>query len=329
MEKLQRQHFRGLLPILALAVIAYVLHHYTGILGSVVWGLILGLIVGNTYSTPHSFKMGVKYSEKTVLAYAIILMGIPTGASFRSEIPWSAGLIVLIVMAITILSGLLLYRVFKLSKDNGLLIGIGNAICGASAIAAISGIIKSDAKETGTSIAVINVLGILGLIILPPTLIALDTDTLSSALYTGGTMQALGQAVAAGEAVSQETGLWATTIKLFRVSMLLPIAILVALSTGRKHSKDVSLKLIPTFLWLFIGTAVIGFVEVLPDEISDAIRLIEKALLTIAMVGIGWQIKFANLKSEGPRSMLMGTLIFIIQIISMAVLIHLFQPSFG
>ncbi|KAB2805461.1 YeiH family protein [Phaeocystidibacter luteus] len=329
MEKPQIKHVRGVAFITLLSVIALTLGNYVGGLSPVVWGLILGMIGGNLAVHPdlENLKPGIKFGEKTILAYAIILMGIPTGKSLNSSAPWDSALIVLLVMVVTIFSALLLYRLFKLNREDGLLIGIGNAVCGASAIAAISGITKADAKSTGMGIAVINILGIIGLFAVPPIVLALDMDTIPGALMTGGTLQALGQAVAAGEAVNPETGLWATTIKLFRVSMLLPIAIVVALSVGRKNGNKPSLKLIPTFLWLFVLTAVVGYIEVLPTNITSVLHDIEKYLLTIAMVAIGWQIQFGKLKNEGPRRLLFGTLIFIIQLVVMYGLISVIQPT--
>ncbi|NVK28745.1 MAG: putative sulfate exporter family transporter [Flavobacteriia bacterium] len=329
MEKPKIKHLRGISIITLMGVVAFNLDIYIGVFSQVIWGLILGMLGGNfSYRTENeSFKPGIKFGEKTILAYAIILMGIPTGKSLGSSAPWDSALIVLAVMVLTIIAALLLYRLFKLNREDGLLIGIGNAVCGASAIAAISGITKADAKSTGMGIAVINLLGIIGLFAVPPIVLALDMDILPGALMTGGTLQALGQAVAAGEAVNPETGLWATTIKLFRVSMLLPIAIVVALSVGRKNGNKPSLKLIPTFLWLFVATAVLGYVEILPENITELIHALEKQLLTIAMVAIGWQIQFAKLKNEGPRRLLFGTLIFIIQLVVMYGLISVIQPT--
>ncbi len=329
MEKLKRQHFQGIIGVIALSAVAIALQHFIGVLGQIVWALVIGFVVGNTSKTPASLKPGIKYSEKTILAYAIILMGLPTGASFRSGVPWSAAMIVLTVIIITIFAGLTLHKVFKIDREAGILIGIGNAVCGASAIAAVSSIIKADPKNTGTSIAVINLLGIIGLAVLPPILLASETPILEASLYTGGTMQALGQAVAAGKAIGPETGMWATTIKLFRVSMLLPIALIVAFSLNKTADEPVKLSLIPNFLWLFIVVTVIGYFDLIPESVAGNIKVVEKTLLTLAMLAIGWQIRISSLKTEGPRSMLFGTVIFMIQLATMFILIKTFSPSFG
>lgn len=325
MEKPRTQHLRGVALMIGIAAIAFLITEVTGILNAVIWGLIVGILGGNLLTIPETFQKGIKFSEKTILAYAIVIMGFPTGWSMHSNAPIGIAAVILIVMAFTILSALLLRNLFGLSKEDGLLMGVGNAVCGASAIAAISGIIKADAKSTGMSIAVINLLGIVGLFVIPPLLISAQTEVMPSALLTGGTMQALGQAVAAGEAVSPDVGGWATTIKLFRVSMLLPIAFIVALSIGRKSGSGPSLKLIPSFLWLFILTAVAGYVYHPLVEVNEILKPIEHGLLAIAMTAIGWQVQFAKLKTDGPKALLFGTLIFMIEVGAMLALIH-FNP---
>lgn len=323
METPTYKHLRGTALAILLAAIAYSLSYATSTLGPVIWGLILGILGGNTLRLSPSFDAGIKFSEKTILAYAIIFMGVATGASLNSGAPVRIALLVIVVMAATIALALLLGRLFGFSKIDGLLIGVGNAVCGASAIAAISGIVNANAKSTGMSIATINILGIAGLFVLPPLLIGSSENVIPNALYTGGTLQALGQAVAAGEAVSPETGLWATTIKLFRVSMLLPIALVIAFTMGRSEGSKPGLKLIPSFLWLFVITAIIGYFEVLPDAVQSGIKVVEKILLTIAMAAIGWQVQFRKLKSEGPKILLFGTLIFILELVLMYTLIQL------
>ncbi|KAB2818166.1 YeiH family protein [Phaeocystidibacter marisrubri] len=328
MEKLQSQHFQGLLVMVLITGLSYGLSETTGILGSVVWGLLLGILGGNLIQTPSAWKPGIVFSEKTVLAYAIILMGIQTGIAFQSSTPWETGLIVIAVMTIAIISGLLLYKRFNLSKDDGILLGVGNAVCGASAIAAISGIIKADAKSTGTGIAIVNLLGVLGLIIIPSVLANMDLNVIEKALYTGGTLQAVGQAVAAGNTLGSDVGIWATTIKMFRVGMLLPVALIFAFTQSRSNGTNKpSLKLIPTFLWLFILTSAIGAFLPLPDSFTDLVHTIEKIILTIAMVAIGWQIKLSKLWTEGPVRLLLGVIIFVIQLAVMTGLIILVQPQ--
>lgn len=328
MEKLKPQHFRGVLIMILVAALSYALTEITGVFGSVVWGLVLGIVGGNAFSTPASWTSGIKFSEKTILAFAIILMGIQTGIAFRSSTPWDAALIVVLVMTATISSGLLLYKRFKLTKDDGILLGVGNAVCGASAIAAISGITDADAKSTGTGIAIVNLLGVVGLIAIPSVLAGLDLPTMQSALYTGGTLQAVGQAVAAGNALGSEVGVWATTIKMFRVGMLLPVALIFALTASKKSGevKKPGLKLIPIFLWLFIFTSLIGAFVPLEEAWVDGIHTVEKIVLTIAMAAIGWHIKLSKLWTEGPMRLLFGTILFVIQLAVMTGLIILVNP---
>jgi uncharacterized membrane protein YadS len=52
------------------------------------------------------------------------------------------------------------------------------------------------------------------------------------------------------------------------------------------------------------------------------VKTADKALLTIAMAGIGLQIRLRDLLKQGPKALLLGSLIFVVQISLMLAFIY-------
>jgi uncharacterized membrane protein YadS len=105
-------------------------------IGSAVIAIILGVIVSNSIKLPHSFNKGIGFSEKTLLAVAI--MGITLDFSILIDLGVETLLLILSGIVITIFCALFIAKFFNIDKNLALLLGIGNGICGASAIGAFT-----------------------------------------------------------------------------------------------------------------------------------------------------------------------------------------------
>ncbi|HIO91071.1 MAG TPA: putative sulfate exporter family transporter, partial [Campylobacterales bacterium] len=141
-----KTYIKGLLSSIAVAILASIITHFISFSTSTV-AIIVGMIVGNIfYNTFHAdesgFKSGVKFAEKDLLMFAIALMGINLNFTMLANLGVKTILIIVLGMAFTIGMGLLLGKLFKLNPKLSLMIGIGNGVCGSSAIAATSGIAK-------------------------------------------------------------------------------------------------------------------------------------------------------------------------------------------
>ncbi len=131
--------------------------------GSVVIAIILGMLIGNTLKPGNLYKPGINFSEKHILAIAIAFMGVNLNFQLLSELSYKTIALIVAAMVVTILSSISLARVFKFSEKFALLLGIGSGVCGSSAIAATEQLIGADEEEIGLSIAIVNLLGTVGI----------------------------------------------------------------------------------------------------------------------------------------------------------------------
>jgi len=308
-----RTHIFGLLLCFAIAGLSFLAKDLFGLATTEVTALLLGLGVANFFPLGEKFAPGIQFSEKKILAWAIALLGIQM--SFRN-LNISLWLIPAIILAIgvSIFLGKLLAKRVGVSDNCGFFIGVGTAICGASAIAAVSPFFKSDSSQTGVSIGVVNVLGTVGMLLLPLLTVALGFSQEQAGVLIGGSLQAVGHVVGGGYAVGDEAGQIATLVKLGRVLMLGPVVIITALVMSKKNAELDQKKIIPGFIVVFLLLLILANVVNIPEEITQPIKLLDKWLLTAAMAGIGLRIKVKDLMRQGPKALLLGSIIFVVQI---------------
>jgi len=151
---------KGVFLCLLVALIATYLGYIFPLVGSMIFSIIIGIIIGNLINTA-PYEEGIKYSGKKLLQYGIILMGFTL--SFKAALSLGASSFPLIITSIAaaLSVGVLVGKLFGVNQRLSTLIGVGTAICGGSAIAAVSPIIKAKDEEIAFSIATIFLLTLL------------------------------------------------------------------------------------------------------------------------------------------------------------------------
>ena len=318
----------GVVLCTLMGVIALFLSTYFPI-GAVSIAIILGIVVGNLIKPGETFRKGITYSERHILAFAIALMGVNLNYLILKELGYKSILIIIVAMAVTILSSLVFAKIFKLNKKFVLLLGIGNGICGASAIAATKQIIGANEEEIGLSVSIINFLGTIGIFLLPLISVVFKFTEISSGILIGNTLQAVGQVVAAGFSISKSAGEIATIVKMGRILMLLPVIFILIFAfskkeAGKVHGERQKKHSVPLFIIGFILFSLIPTFGLLPLEYIEVISKISHYALIIAMAGVGLRITFISIIRDGKSALLIGSLIFLLQIIFSSSMVYLF-----
>ncbi|MBC8336565.1 MAG: putative sulfate exporter family transporter [Anaerolineales bacterium] len=290
-------------------------------IGATTIAILLGILISNSISLGEIFEKGLQVTEKQILPFAIALMGVNLNFMVLRGLGYQSILLIIAAMTVTIFSSLLLAKIFKFDTNFALLLGIGNGICGSSAIAATEEIIGAKKENVGLSIAIVNFLGTIGIFLLPIISTAiLKFNHINSGMLIGNTLQAIGQVVAAGFSIGEIAGQTATIVKMGRILMLTPVVLILLfvfsknkLTPGaeRKTKKNG----VPLFIIGFIFFSLIPTFDLLPKEIIAIIGKISQIALIIAMAGIGLKITFASVMRDGKSALLIGSIIFIIQIL--------------
>jgi len=328
-----KTYTKGLLASIAVAIVASIFTHYISFSTATV-AIILGMIVGNIfYTTFHTaepgFKDGVKWAEKDLLMFAIALMGINLNFTMLANLGFKTIGIIVLGMVFTIFMGLLLGKLFKLNPKLSLMIGIGNGVCGSSAIAATSGVAKVHSNDIGISIALVNLMGTIGIFLAPFLAHLLGFTDIQAGVFTGNTLQAVGQAVAAGFSISPEAGHYATVVKMGRVLLLVPLVLILIYIAKRESQKDgeeVEGKTkvgVPSFIIWFVGFSVVASLGWLPKEVETYISSISHYITLIAMSAIGLMIHFGTIVKSAGTAFKVSSLLFALQLMFSALLISM------
>ncbi len=293
---------------------------------AVVIAILLGFVIGNTTQLRKKFDSGIKKSEKLFLQLSIVLMGLKLDFGILRDLGFEAIIIVVLGMIVTIFSALYFGRLFNLKRELALLVGIGNGVCGNSAIAATKQIVGADEEEVGISVAVINILGTAGMFFVPFLgSVILNFTDLETGVLIGNTLQAVGQVLAASFAVGEVALQTATVIKMARVLMLTPlIFVLIAFIPREKQlSKGERSKIkVPMFIIGFVLFSIIPTFKLLPESIIHTLVVLSGYFLVIAMSAIGLKISFSSIVKNGKSAFFTGLAVFLLQLCFSALMIH-------
>lgn len=310
------QEYKGVILSSVVGALALVIGTYTpSSLNSVILALVFGIILGNVINLPANIGSGVSFTSSKLLELSIIFLAFSINYSHIAALGVNSFVIVTFVLFTIVLLTFFLARKLKCPGSTGWLVGFGTAICGSSAIAALSPSVTKEKEDVAISMAVVNLFGTLGMVFLPVILIRFNLDTTETGLLIGGSLHSVGNVAGAGYAMSPEIGEAALTIKLARVALLTPGLILFNylvnkdnVSNWKEHFK------LPWYLIGFILiTLFVSFVQI-PEGFLKYMDLVGKIVLTIAMAAIGLKVSFVKLIQSGRKGLSFGLIIFIIQL---------------
>lgn len=316
---IKRNQLRGGLVCLILALIAKKAVVLAPSLGSTSFAIILGIIAGNTIATDKRLAPGVVYAEKKLLPLAIMFLGVTLNIGDVLAVGGRGIIYILIIMSVVIGSSIKLGRILGFTKEFSMLLGAGNAVCGSSAIAAASPIVGAKEDEVGISVAVVNLMGTIFMFILPVVAVkVLHLNDVDAGALIGGTLQSVGQVAASGGMIDTRVQTYATLFKMLRVVMLGGVILLysyILKKEEKMHQKGVRGKMgIPPFIMGFFLLCILTSLSLIPQMGVGAIKTASKWLMLVAMAGIGMRIKVSELLKEGPKALLAGTVLTLIQI---------------
>ena len=323
LTKLVRLILPGLAFAIALAFAAIVLANQITIneekvISEVIIAILIGLLIRALIEMPAVFAPGIEFSFKKIIKLAIILMGLnfSIAAVFRTGLSVLAVIIISIIAAIILME--LMWRPLNLRPSLARLIGIGTAICGASAIIAAAPIIdEAEDSDITYAVATITIFGLLAVFVYPVIGSFLQLSEFQYGRWVGVAIHETAQVLAAGFAIGNEAGEVATVVKLTRTIMLLPV-IIIFIQVGKK-GKAIDqpaasvLSAFPVFILGFLGLAVLRAAGDILFIDSDswvttltAFSQLSKFLIVVAMAGVGLTTDLTKIKILGLKPLIAG-----------------------
>ncbi|REC46529.1 YeiH family protein [Chryseobacterium pennipullorum] len=264
-------------------------------------GLGLAVFVGNPF-------------EKNLHRYIHLLLQISiVGLGFGLKLDEAlqagkTGLMLTVVSIITVMGlGYILGKVFKLERPLSYLLSAGTAICGGSAIAAVSPIIKPDTKQISLALAIVFTLNSVALFIYPAIGHMLNLSQEQFGLWCAVGIHDTSSVVGAAGKYGNDALKVATTVKLARALWIIPVSLITMFIF---KSKDSRIK-IPWFIGYFILAILLNTYFPLAEKLSSSLTVLAKSGLNLTLFFIGSTLSLQTLKTIGIKPLFTAVLLWV------------------
>jgi len=303
----------GILICITIATAAQFLAQHYGA-PQMLFALLLG-IAFHFLAEEGPCKAGVYYSANTLLRFGVALLGLRI--TFEQVINLGLNTVALLIggLVLTLIFGIGASKIMGRGVRFGILTGGSVAICGASAALAIAAILpKSENGERDTIFTVIAVTSFstIAMVLYPIIASFLELEDSLSGIFLGGTIHDVAQVVGAGYTVSDEAGDIATVTKLFRVAMLVPVALVLSI-VFHGENKSTERTPLPLFIIGFCLMVALNSSGIVPEAIHRLLIDISQWSLVTAIAALGIKTSLKAMLTIGyqPVAVLLMESIFI------------------
>jgi len=290
--------------LILVVFISLLLISLSGLISSA-FALILGFLF--TLIFGKNFENFANKTVKHLLKISIVGLGFGMFLEETLKTSQESLLLTFLSIALTLTLGYLLTKLLKLDIKLGYLISSGTSICGGSAIAATSAVIKASPKIISIALGVVFFLNAVALFLFPGIghFFGLSQHEfgLWSAIAIHDTSSVVGAALDYGEEALKT----ATTVKLARTLWIIPIAVL---SMFFFKSKDEKIK-IPWFILFFILAILSNTYFNIPEFITSKITTVSKQMLMATLFLVGTSLSVKDIKETGIKPFVLGVSLWI------------------
>ncbi|HUA07552.1 MAG TPA: putative sulfate exporter family transporter [Solirubrobacteraceae bacterium] len=311
----------GLAAAAAVAAVALPLGGLAPRIGAPIIALALGMAIATV--VPSAGINGLAPTSRYSLQVAIVMLGATISLPEVARVGVSSLPVMLGSLAAALISASVIGRRLGVPERLRVLIGVGTGICGASAIATVSGAIDARASEIRYAVSTIFAFNLAAVLLFPMLGHLLGLSSHAFGLWSGTAVNDTSSVVAAGFAYSHAAGTYAVIVKLTRTTMIIPIALFLASRTLRARGADagttgdttiaapVSLRrVMPWFLIWFLLASAANSLGLFGHAAITGFSHVGLALTTVALGAVGLSSNLGELRRAGTRPLALGALVW-------------------
>lgn len=238
---------------------------------------------------------------KLGLQSAIVLLGFNLDAQTMWQVSRDYAALVAVYVLATFGAGIVIARVLKIDWILGRLIAAGTAICGGTAIASLSPILRARADQMAVALAIVFTLNMIALLVFPLIGEWLDMSQVQFGVWAALAVHDTSSVVATAAVYGEEAASVAATLKLGRTLWLIPLILYFSMTAGAKGAKI----RIPAFILLFILASILGSLARVqlgaPESLFSMAQASSKALIVVALFFIGLECTRESLRNLHGR----------------------------
>lgn len=299
----------GLVLTLGVALTAQLAQRMSGLaaLSPLILAMVFGMILRNTRAIGPRFAAGIKFSVRSVLRFAIVLLGFQLTLTEIASIGLNAFAVTVGLLIATFLFMTLAGRVLGVDRKLTELLAAGTSVCGASAVVATNSVTGGTDEDVAYAIACVTVFGSASLLLFPLIASAIALPPVHYGIWVGASIHEVAQATGAAFQGGPEAGQIGVIAKLTRVMMLAPLVLALAICARRRATGTITTSTpFPLFVIGFLAIVLLNSAWQLPPEVSDRFALITSLLLSVALAAMGLETDVGKLRAMGLRPLALG-----------------------
>nr|WP_303647861.1 putative sulfate exporter family transporter [Haloarchaeobius sp. HME9146] len=323
-----RSYLPGVAALVCIGFVARFLSDVVPHVNALIAAVAIGILLRNLVGVPDRLSPGAE-THKLWLEAGIVLMG----ARISIETLLDAGAELALVVALGVVATILLVELlaaflFDVPQKLGSLLAAGAGICGVSAVVGVAGSIRANEEQIAYAAGTILLFDVVTLFVYPAIGEWLGLADRVFGVWAGLTMYSTGPVTAAGFAVSETAGQWATVTKLTRNLLLGGLVAVYSVRYARR-GEDRESTVSPAALWASFPKFVIGFFAVMVLTSTALVSSADTTQLTnayrwlflFAFAGLGLSVDVADLRETGVRPVaLVLTALVLVSVASLVVI---------
>jgi len=305
----------GIAVALAIAGVATALGQVLPLIGAPVIAIVLGILLQGRCGPAVLTAPGLRFSGRSLLQTAIVISGL--GVSFNAVLRTGIATLPVTLITVTVALALtpLVGRLLHLERPLSTLIGVGTAICGASAIAAVSTVLESTQAETALAIATIFFYNIVAVLVFPPLGHLMQMTQSTFGTWAGTAINDTSSVVAAGFSYGRVAGNGAVIVKLTRTLLIVPTVGYYAIRRilgATAGTRDVDwVAIVPWFVLWFLIAAALNSAGFVPAIAHAPLQRTALFTIAIALAGVGASADVNKIKAAGFRPLVLGGVLWV------------------
>lgn len=301
----------GLAIAVALAAVAWLAGRSLPLLGGAVCGILLGVLVRVRWAPAPRHAPGLAFAARGLLQASVVLLGFGLDLAQVARTGLHSLPVTLATLTVSFVTAWWLGRALRVPVRLGLLVGIGTAICGGSAIAAATPIVQPDEHETAYAISTIFLFNLVAVLLFPLLGHALQLSDAGFGTWAGTAINDTSSVVAAGYAYSRDAGDIATIVKLTRATLIVPVCVVLTAWTAWRQRRAgdgrVALrKIVPWFVVWFLLAAGVRGAGLVPAAALPGLHAAAAFLMVVALTAVGLSADLRRMAAAGARPLLLG-----------------------
>src|SRR5699024_2353094 len=265
-------------------------------------GIAVAILFGNVYD-----KDKINSATNWLLKASVVGLGFGMNFNAAVEVGKEGLLLTVVSIAATLSLGYYLGKKLKVDGKTTTLISSGTAICGGSAIAAMTPVINADSRQVTVALGTVFILNSVALFVFPFVGHALGLSQTQFGYWAAIAIHDTSSVVGAASAYGSQALDIATSVKLERALWILPLSFLASY-VYKSGKGSVS---IPYFIFFFVIAMLLNTFVPFVSLLSPWIVPAAKKSLTLTLFLIGTGLSLAVIKKVGMRPLVKGILLWI------------------